>query len=129
MKVSGNGQAKILTAIELEQLFNDGLINPRGAVALASRDRCLFAICLFTGCRISEALSLQKTDIKNKTITFRKSTTKGKLKTRTIDTPVALVRYLDEYEPPLNEYNLSYGLNHRESIKSMFIGQPIYYNQ
>ena len=39
MKVSGNGQAKILTAIELEQLFSDGLIN--------SRDRCLFAICLF----------------------------------------------------------------------------------
>ena len=97
MKVSGNGQAKILTAIELSQLFSDGLIN--------SRDRCLFAICLFTGCRISEALSLQKSDIKNKTITFRKSTTKGKLKTRTIDTPVALSQYLDEYEPPPNEYN------------------------
>ena len=74
MKVSGNGQAKILTAIELEQLFSDGLIKPR--------DKCLFAICLFTGCRISEALALQKNDVKNQTITFRKSTTKGKLKTR-----------------------------------------------
>ena len=97
MKVAGNGQAKVLTAIELERLFSDGLIT--------SRDRCLFAICLFTGCRISEALSLQKTDIKNKTITFRKSTTKGKLKTRTIDTPIALSQYLDEYSPPVNPYN------------------------
>ncbi len=85
MKVTGNGQAKVLTAIELSRLFSDGLMK--------NRDRCLFAICLFTGCRISEALALQKTDIKNKTITFRKSTTKGKLKTRTIDTPVALVEY------------------------------------
>ncbi len=50
MKVSGNGQAKILTAIELSQLFSDGLIS--------NRDRCLF-----NGCRISEALSLQKSDI------------------------------------------------------------------
>ncbi len=97
MKVSGNGQAKVLTTAELQQLFSDGLIKPR--------DKCLFAICLFTGCRISEALALQKTDIKNKTITFRKSTTKGKLKTRTIDTPVALLQYLDEYSPPPNEYN------------------------
>ena len=97
MKVSGNGQAKVLTAIELERLFSDGLIKPR--------DRCLFAICLFTGCRISEALALQKTDIKNKTITFRKCTTKGKLKTRTIDIPVPLVQYLAEYSPPSNPYN------------------------
>ena len=97
MKVSGNGQAKILTAMELKQLFSDGLI--------CDRDRCLFAICLFTGCRISEALSLQKSDIKNHTITFRKSTTKGKLKTRTVDTPIALSQYLDQYEPSPNEYN------------------------
>ena len=61
MKVKGNGQGKVLTANELKRLFSDGLI--------LNRDRCLFAICLFTGCRISEALSLQVTDIKNKTIT------------------------------------------------------------
>ncbi len=77
MKVKGNGQGKVLTANELKRLFSDGLISKRGAVALAERARCLFAICLFTGCRISEALALQKTDIKNKTITFRKSTTNG----------------------------------------------------
>ncbi len=97
MKVSGNGQGKVLTAPELKRLFNDGFVN--------SRDRALFAICLFTGCRISEALALQVTDIKNKTITFRKSTTKGKLKTRTIDIPVTLLGYLEEYQPPPNPYN------------------------
>ena len=71
MKVKGNGQGKVLTTAELKRLFDDGLIIPR--------DRCLFAICLFTGCRISEALAIQVTDIKNKTITFRKSTTKWKV--------------------------------------------------
>ncbi len=97
MKVKGNGQGKVLTAPELKRLFSDGFVSPR--------DRCLFAICLFTGCRISEALALQVTDIKNKTITFRKSTTKGKLKTRTIDIPVTLLGYLEEYQPAPNPYN------------------------
>ena len=55
MKVKGNGQAKVLTAPELKRLFSDGLVT--------SRDRALFAICLFIGCRISSALSLQATDI------------------------------------------------------------------
>lgn len=65
MKVKGNGQAKVLTAAELERLFKEGLTS--------KRDRALFAICLFTGCRISEALALETTDVKNQTITFRKS--------------------------------------------------------
>ena len=55
MKVKGNGQGKVLTANELKRLFSDGLVN--------ERDRALFTICLFTGCRISEALALQVTDI------------------------------------------------------------------
>ncbi len=97
MKVSGNGQSKVLTTEELQLLFNKGFLN--------SRDRCLYAICLFTGCRISEALALQKSDIKNKTITFRKSTTKGKLKTRTIDIPELLTSYLADYSPDSNSYN------------------------
>ena len=97
MKVAGNGQGKVLTANELKRLFSDGFVS--------DRDRALFAICLFTGCRISEALALQVTDIKNKTITFRKSTTKGKLKTRTIDIPGSLTKYLAEYSPLPNPYN------------------------
>lgn len=91
MKVNGNGQAKILTKEELRRLFREGFTSPR--------DRALFAICLFTGCRISEALALKTTDIKAETITFRKSTTKGKLKTRTVDIDSFLYEFLSEYRP------------------------------
>ena len=98
MKVKGNGQGKILTAVELTRLFSDGLMWKRDLEEIRFAGRCLLAICLFTGCRISEALALQKNDVKNKTITFRKSTTKGKLKTRTIDIPLPLLGYLAEYE-------------------------------
>lgn len=92
MKVNGNGQGKILTPAELKLLFIEGLVN--------SRDRALFGICLYTGCRVSEALKLQTTDIKNQTITFRKSTTKGKLKTRVVDIPPGLAAILAEHRPP-----------------------------
>lgn len=73
MKVAGNGQGKILTPEELKLLFAEGFTR--------ERDRALFGICLFTGCRVSEALALQTTDIRAGVLTFRKSTTKGKLKT------------------------------------------------
>ncbi len=91
MKVDGNGQGKILTADELRLLFTDGLVTPR--------DRTLFGICLFTGCRVSEALALQTTDMKSGTITFRKSTTKGKLKTRVVDIQPNLAELLADYQP------------------------------
>ncbi len=93
MKVAGNGQGKILTVEELRLLFTDGL--------LTERDRALFGICLFTGCRVSEALALQTTDIKGETLTFRKSTTKGKLKTRVVDIHPDLARLLANYQPAL----------------------------
>ncbi len=88
MKVAGNGQGKILTPDELRLLFTKGL--------LTDRDRALFGICLFTGCRVSEALALQTSDIKSVTLTFRKSTTKGKLKTRVVDSQSGLVASLAE---------------------------------
>lgn len=91
MKVNGNGQGKVLTQDELRRLFAEGFTSPR--------DIALFGICLFTGCRISEALALQTSDIKGETITFRKSTTKGKLKTRVVDMHPALVSLLVEYQP------------------------------
>ena len=91
MKVKGNGQAKVLNTSELQRLFKEGF--------LSNRDRALFAICLFTGCRISEALALETTDIKNGTLTFRKSTTKGKLKTRQVNITEPLKQFLDDYQP------------------------------
>ncbi len=90
MKVNGNGQGKILTPDELRLLFGKGFVT--------DRDRALFGICLFTGCRVSEALSLQTTDIKGGTLTFRKSTTKGKLKTRVADIQPGLATLLDAYQ-------------------------------
>ena len=97
MKVQGYGQAKVLTPSELEQLFKLGFKSPR--------DRALFAICLFTGCRVSEALALKKIDIDHHTIVFRKSITKGKLKTREVDIPPALAAILHDYHPRPNPYN------------------------
>lgn len=91
MKVAGNGQGKILTPDELRLLFTSGFVS--------SRDRALFGICLFTGCRVSEALALQTTDLKGETLTFRKSTTKGKLKTRVVDIQPGLAALLAEYQP------------------------------
>ena len=91
MKVDGNGQGKILTTDELRLLFSEGLRN--------ERDRALFGICLFTGCRVSEALALQTTDIRGGTLTFRKSTTKGKLKTRVVDVQPDLAHLLAKYQP------------------------------
>jgi integrase/recombinase XerD len=91
MKVAGNGQGKILTSEELRRLFTKGLRSPR--------DKSLFGICLFTGCRVSEALALQTSDIKGETLTFRKSTTKGKLKTRVVDIQPGLAQLLAEYQP------------------------------
>ena len=91
MKVAGNGQGKILDPDELRLLFTEGFVSPR--------ERALFGICLFTGCRVSEALALQTTDIKGGTLTFRKSTTKGKLKTRVVDIQPGLAQLMAEYQP------------------------------
>jgi integrase/recombinase XerD len=91
MKVNGNGQGKILTPDELRLLFTSGFVSPR--------DRTLFGICLFTGCRVSEALALQTTDIRGGALTFRKSTTKGKLKTRVVDIQPGLAALLADYQP------------------------------
>lgn len=91
MKFRGNGQAVVLNPSEISRLFVELNKNPKYA--------CLFAICFFTGCRISEALHLDTSDIKEKVIIFRKSITKGKLKTRSIAINPALRRYLEAYQP------------------------------
>ena len=95
MKINGFGQAKVLSPLELDRLFQWGFTN--------NRDRCLFSICLHTGCRISEALALTVKDIRGGQITLRKMVTKGKKKTRCI--PIneqlqgILSGYIKEYKP------------------------------
>jgi integrase/recombinase XerD len=91
MKNNGYGQAKILNPGEIKRIFAELNKKPRNA--------CLFAICFFTGCRISEALQLLTSDIKDEEIVFRRSITKGKLKTRTVPIHPGLRPYLDTYQP------------------------------
>ncbi len=91
MKNNGNGQGKILTVDELRRLFSEGFT--------CERDRALFAICFFTGCRVSEALALQVSDIKGGTISFRKNITKGKLQTRIVNIQPGLAAILANYTP------------------------------
>ena len=91
MKIGGNGRAKILTPAELDRLFERGLLTPR--------DKLLFAIAYYCACRISEALALTTHDLAGGTITLRKSTTKGKVATRTLPMHPKLNRYLEVYNP------------------------------
>lgn len=88
-KVDGCGQAKILTDDELTTLFEVGFQR--------RRDRALFAICLFTGCRISEALQLRVENLEGDLLTFPKGITKGKTGTRQVTVLPALQSFLDDY--------------------------------
>lgn len=89
MKIRGNGKAKVLNADELKKVFSQ---------FLCPRDRLLFAICLFTGCRISEALGLDTDNVRADYIVFPKHITKGKLKSRSMALHPQLQKFLDEYE-------------------------------
>ena len=106
MKIDRHGQAKILTVAEIQLLFNDGFtVNP-------PRDRALFAVCLYTACRISEAVTLRKRDVLDAKgnvrpeIIIRKGNTKGKLATRTIPAIADLRAKLTAYTPRSNSIYL-----------------------
>ncbi|NJK51671.1 MAG: site-specific integrase [Leptolyngbyaceae cyanobacterium SU_3_3] len=92
MKVNRHGQAKILLAEEITRLFEEGLTT--------DRDRALFGVCFFTGCRISESCSLLTDDVYGTNgsvrpkLTLRKGNTKGKLKTRSIPVRPELIALL-----------------------------------
>ena len=97
MKVDRHGQAKILTTEEIDLVFHEGLTN--------HRDRAIFAICLYTACRINECVSLRTTDVYYRQgivrpeIVFRKGTTKGKLATRCIPVIEELRLIILDYYP------------------------------
>lgn len=82
MKIDRHGRAEIFTQEEIQLLFSQAL--------QSSRDRTLFGVCLFSGCRIREARTLLYMDVYNSSgmvrpkLLIRKGNTKGKLVTRAI---------------------------------------------
>src|SRR6478672_3830959 len=95
VKVDGHGQAKVLTSDEIGKLFE---------ALEGDRDRTLFGICLYTGCRISEACSILTTNAYDAAgvrakLTLRKANTKGKQETRQIPVNSVLKGYLETYHP------------------------------
>jgi integrase/recombinase XerD len=100
VKIDRHGRAKILTQEEIQLLFAEGF------TVNLERDRALFAVCLYTACRINEAVSLHTNDVYDKKgrvrseITIRKGTTKGKLATRAIPVIEDLRVQLQNYTPP-----------------------------
>ena len=100
MKIDRHGRAKILTQYEIQLLFNQGFtLNP-------VRDRTLFALCLYTACRINECVTLHTRDLYDSRLRvrshllIRKGHTKGKLATRTIPIIADLKVRLQQYKPP-----------------------------
>jgi integrase/recombinase XerD len=112
MKVDGHGQAKVLTPDEIGKLFE---------TFEGDRDRALFGICLYTGCRISEACSMLTTDAYDTAgvrakITLRKANTKGKQETRQIPVNATLKEYLEMYQAKVDKQYLFLGRHGRGHI-------------
>ena len=100
MKIDRHGRAKILTNAEIELLFKRGfIINP-------PRDRALFAVMLYTACRVNEAVQILVRDVYRSGnrirpyLLLRKKTTKGKLATREIPIINELRHWLEKYPTP-----------------------------
>ncbi len=97
MKIDRHGRAKVLSPEEIEQLFDPAYSN--------ERDRDLYAVMLYTACRVNEAVTLLKCDVYDAKgrvrpkINFRKGKTKGKLATRSVPVIDDLRRRLEEYTP------------------------------
>jgi integrase/recombinase XerD len=96
VKRDRHGKGKILSQEEIQLLFSQGLTNVR--------DRCLFAIMMFSAIRVSEACTLLTEDVYDAAgrvrsdLTIRKKNTKRKLATRTIPIIQELRTILAAYE-------------------------------
>ncbi|MBW4456013.1 MAG: site-specific integrase [Nostoc indistinguendum CM1-VF10] len=97
MKIDRHGRSKILTPEEIEIIFDEAYSN--------ERDRALYAVMLFSACRVNEAVTLAKRDVYDMKgrvraeITFRKGNTKGKLATRAVPVIEDLRYRLEVYTP------------------------------
>ncbi|MDF5732485.1 MAG: site-specific integrase [Rhizonema sp. PD38] len=112
MKINRHGQAKVLTQSEIQLVFTQGLQNEQN-----ERDRTLFGVCLFTGCRIRECCTLLTADIYTHRgqvrprLMIRKGSTKGKLGTRSIPVIEDLRKILTDYYPTVGTNYLFPGRN------------------
>jgi len=103
MKLNRYGKAKILTIEEIQLLF---------AHSENIRDKTLFAVMLFSACRVREAVTLHTSDVYDlqgnvrPEINLRKENTKGKLATRTIPVLNELKLILEEYQPEAGDIYL-----------------------
>ena len=97
-KTDGTGKARVLTPEEARELFEGGF--------RCDRDRALFGICYFCGCRISEALQLRRehVDLERGVITFPRGIVKGKGQTRQLEVNETLAQLLRWYELPAEGY-------------------------
>ena len=118
MKIDRHGRAKILTTEEIQLLFNEGFtLNPK-------RDRTLFAICLYTACRINECVNIKIQDVFDSrkrvrpNIIIRKGNTKRKLATRTIPVIEDLRSRLKQFKPPTTRGYLFPGRHGKGHLKS-----------
>ena len=118
MKIDRHGRAKILTTQEIQLLFKEGFtLNPK-------RDRTLFAVCLYTACRINECVTLNIQDVYDSKLrvrpelVIRKGNTKGKLASRTIPVIEDLRIRLNEFNPPTSRGYLFPGRHGRGHIQS-----------
>ena len=96
MKVNRNGQAEILAADQLDELF----------ATLPYPHRLIAALCYYTSCRVSEAISLKTEDINNGRIIFRRANTKQK-RTKEVSIPTKLQAELDLIDLPKTGYLFS----------------------
>lgn len=114
VKIDRHGQAKVLTQEEIQLLFSQGLTT--------LRDRALFAVMLYTACRVNEAVTLRAVDVYDTKgrvrpeLIIRKANTKGKLATRTIPVVDDLRRVLVQYKPPARRGFLFPGKNGRPHL-------------
>jgi hypothetical protein len=77
--INRNGKAEILTFEKLSELLED----------LPHPHRLIAAICYYTSCRVSEAISLKIEDVSNGRIVFRRANTKQK-RTKEVSIPTKL---------------------------------------